>query len=172
MERWTNLHCVNFVHTNRVQTIARKIEQNAAAAPMWRKRNTWLDTQSLDRWQCPDEWTECVGLLLKVYMQTISHLQLSLSYKIHRSSLKTIHYLFTNSFSTRLNITFRRSCRFERMFFEILFWCRVLFSHATPMDTRTWQPFSLEGKSSTWYLRWSFKKMKENSQLKHTTNRK
>ena len=109
---------------------------------------------SLPRWK----WTERVGLVLKVYTNDQPSPTTPPSYK---TSPKTIRYLFSNSFSTALNINFRRSFRLEMMFFEILFWCRVLFSHAIPVDTRTWQPFSLEGKSSIWYLRWSFKKMKE-----------
>jgi len=55
-----------------------------------------------------------------------------------------------------LNMIVRRSCRLERMFFVILFRCFVLFNHAIPIDTWTLHPMDLEGRSSIWYLRWSW----------------
>lgn len=67
------------------------------------------------------------------------------------------HYLVVNSFSTIAKDTFRRSCRFLRTFFVILFWCRVLLSHSMPKYTFTWHPGGVEYKSSIWYRMWTCK---------------
>lgn len=67
------------------------------------------------------------------------------------------NYFIPNSFSITLTITFKRLCRFWRIFFVILFWCRVLLSQAIPKNTFIWHPFCFDGKSSAWYLSWSCK---------------
>lgn len=74
-----------------------------------------------------------------------------------RGCIEFDYFPVTYSFSTRLNIIFNRSCRFDKMFFVILFWCLVLFTHEMPKNTWTLHPFDLEGISSTWYLRWRLK---------------
>lgn len=69
---------------------------------------------------------------------------------------RTIYFPVKNSFSTSPTINFSRSCRFEWMFFEILFWCLVLFSHAIPKYTQIWHALPFDGACSIWYLKWSW----------------